>query len=53
VFVEALTLYFDAKDLEHAWEFLMKAPTPRHIVPKRYIESNKGLFTKHGSPNYL
>ena len=53
IFVEAPTFYFAADHLENAWQFLIKAPAPRHIPKQRYVDSNKGLFTKHGSPNYL
>jgi nitrate reductase NapE component len=53
VFVDAPTLYFKPEEIEQAWMFLMKAPPPKYVEPRRYLDSDKGLFTKHGSPNYI
>ena len=53
IFVDAPTLYFKAEELETAWQVLMKAPPPRFIRVRRYIESDKGLFTSHGSPDFI
>lgn len=53
IFVEAPTLYFTAENIENAWQFLMKAPPPQHVRLQKYVQSNKGLFTSHGSPNYI
>jgi hypothetical protein len=53
IFVEAPTLYFKPGEIEDAWTFLMKAPTPKYVQVRRYIESDKGLFTKHSSPDYI
>ena len=53
VFVEAPTVYFKPEELEQAWRWLTTAPAPRHERVIRYIESDKGLFTKYSSPNYI
>jgi hypothetical protein len=53
VFVEAFTLYFKPDQLEDAWTWLMKAPAPKHVQVRRYIDSDKGLFTKYSSPDYI
>ncbi|MDP8264629.1 MAG: STAS/SEC14 domain-containing protein [Candidatus Aceula lacicola] len=53
IFAETPTLYFKPEDIENAWGFLMKAPPPKYVHVSKYVESNKGLFTKHGSPHYI
>ncbi|MFA6636351.1 MAG: STAS/SEC14 domain-containing protein [Candidatus Omnitrophota bacterium] len=53
IFVEAPTLYFKAEEIEQAWKWLTTAPRPRHVKVARYIESDKGLFTKYSSPDYI
>ncbi len=53
IFVEALTLYFKPEQLEDAWEWLTKAPAPKHVQVRRYVNSDKGLFTKYSSPDYV
>lgn len=53
VFVEAPTLYFQPEQIEEAWQFLMKAPTPKYFPARKYIDSDKGLFTKYTSPDYI
>ena len=53
VFVEAPTLYFKPEEIEAAWKWLTTAPRPTHVHVARYIDSDKGLFTKYGSPDYI
>ena len=53
IFVEAPTLYFKPNEIEHAWGWLTKAPGPKHVRVQRYVDSNKGLFTKYSSPDYI
>ncbi|MGB3112001.1 MAG: STAS/SEC14 domain-containing protein [Candidatus Omnitrophota bacterium] len=53
IFVEAPTLYFKPEQLEDAWTWLTKAPVPKHLQVRRYIDSDKGLFTKYSSPDYI
>lgn len=53
VFVEAPTLYFKPDEIEAAWKWLTTAPRPVHVHLKRYVESDKGLFTKYSSPDYI
>ena len=53
IFVDAPTLYFKPEELETAWQFLMKSPPPRFIRVRRYVENDKGLFTGHGSPDFI
>ncbi|MFC1548820.1 STAS/SEC14 domain-containing protein [Candidatus Omnitrophota bacterium] len=53
VFVEAPTLYFKPEEIEHAWKWLTTAPPPKHAQVRRYVESDKGLFTKYSSPDYI
>ncbi len=53
VFVEAPTLYFKPDEIEAAWKWLTTAPRPVHVQLKRYVESDKGLFTKYSSPDYI
>jgi len=53
VFVEAETRYFKFDEIEHAWTWLTKAIHPQHIPVRRVINSDKGLFTKYSSPDYI
>ena len=53
VFVEAPTLYFKADEIEHAWKWLHDVSYIKHVPVKRVISSDKGLFTKYGSPDYI
>jgi nitrate reductase NapE component len=53
IFVEAPTLYFKPGEIEHAWTLLTKAPAPKHVQVRRYVDSDKGLFTKYSSPDYI
>ncbi|MFC1479967.1 STAS/SEC14 domain-containing protein [Candidatus Omnitrophota bacterium] len=53
IFSEAPTLYFKPEEIEHAWKWLTTTPAPKHIRVRRYIDSNKGLFTKYSSPDYI
>ena len=53
IFVEAPTLYFKPKEIEAAWKWLTTAPRPKHVRVARYIDSDKGLFTKYSSPDYV
>ncbi|MDD4202593.1 MAG: STAS/SEC14 domain-containing protein [Candidatus Omnitrophica bacterium] len=53
VFNEAETLYFEEKDIEHAWQWIQKASHPKNQPVRRYVDSDKGLFTKYSSPNYM
>ncbi|MCK5450541.1 MAG: STAS/SEC14 domain-containing protein [Candidatus Omnitrophica bacterium] len=53
VFVEAPTVYFKSEEIEHAWKWLTTAPPPKHIKVERYVHSDKGLFTKYSSPDYI
>jgi hypothetical protein len=53
VFVEAPTLYFKPGEIEKAWKWLTTAPRPQHVKVARYIDSDKGLFTKYSSPDYI
>lgn len=53
IFVEAPALYFRAEEIEQAWKWLTTAQPPRHVKVARYIHSEKGLFTKYGSPDYI
>jgi len=53
IFVEAPTAYFKPEEIEKAWEWLTTAPPPKHVQVVRYIDSDKGLFTKYGSPDYI
>jgi len=53
IFVEAPTLYFKPEEIEEAWVFLTKAPPPQYVRVRRYVKSDKGLFTKHSSPDYI
>lgn len=53
IFVGAVTLYFKAGEIEHAWAWLDNASHPKHIPVRRVIDSDKGLFTKYSSPGYI
>jgi len=53
VFVEAPTVYFKPEEIEKAWNWLTTAPPPKHVRVRRYIDSDKGLFTKYSSPDYI
>lgn len=53
VFVEAETRYFKTDEIEYAWKWLTGAPHPKHIPVRRVIDSDKGLFTKFSSPDYI
>ncbi len=53
IFVEAPTLYFKPEEIERAWTVLTKAPAPKHVRVQRYVHSDKGLFTKYSSPDYI
>ncbi|MBU0570498.1 MAG: STAS/SEC14 domain-containing protein [Candidatus Omnitrophica bacterium] len=53
IFVMAETRYFEPEETEDAWTWMTKAIHPRHIPVRRVIRSDKGLFTKYGSPGYI
>ena len=53
VFVDAPTLYYKPEEIEIAWKCLTTAQPPKHVQPRRYIDSDKGLFTKYSSPDYI
>lgn len=53
VFVMAETRYFEAKEINDAWTWLNTAAHPKHVPVRRVINSDKGLFTKYGSPDYI
>ena len=53
IFAEIQTLYFKADEIEHAWMWLHDARHPSHVPVRRVINSDKGLFTKYGSPDYV
>lgn len=53
VFVEAETRYFEGGEVEDAWTWLGKAMHPKHVPVRRVINSDKGLFTKYSSPDYI
>ncbi|MFH1877526.1 MAG: STAS/SEC14 domain-containing protein [Candidatus Omnitrophota bacterium] len=53
VFVMAETLYFKPEQIEQAWAWLTGASHPRRVPVQKYIHSDKGLFTKYGSPDYI
>lgn len=53
VFVEAPTVYFKSEEIEQAWKWLTTAPRPLHVRVVRYVDSDKGLFTKYSSPDYI
>ena len=53
IFCEAETRYFKPNELEGAWAWLFNAAHPQDIPVRRVINSDKGLFTKYGSPDYI
>jgi len=53
IFVEAETRYFKTDEIDHAWAWLINAAHPNHIPIRKVIKSDKGLFTKYGSPDYI
>jgi hypothetical protein len=53
VFVMAETRYFKADEIDDAWKWLATAAHPKHIPVRRVIRSDRGLFTKYGSPDYI
>jgi len=53
VFVEAETRYFKTGEIDDAWTWLVNAAHPKHIPVRRVIDSDKGLFTKYSSPDYI
>ena len=53
VFVDAPTLYYKPEEIETASKCLTTVEPPQHVQPRRYIDSDKGLFTKYGSPDYI
>ncbi len=53
IFIMAETRYFKAEEIDDAWTWLNTANHPSHIPVRRVITSNKGLFTKYGSPDYI
>ena len=53
IFVEAETRYFKPDEIDHAWTWLINAAHPLHIPVRKVINSDKGLFTKYGSPGYI
>ncbi len=53
VFVMAETRYFKAEEIDDAWTWLNTAAHPKHIPVRRVINSDKGLFTKYSSPDYI
>ena len=53
IFVEAETCYFKPNELEEAWSWIFNAAHPQNIPVRRVINSDKGLFTKFGSPDYI
>jgi len=53
IFVEAETRYFKTDEIDHAWEWAVNAAHPSHIPIRKVINSDKGLFTKYSSPDYI
>lgn len=53
VFIMAETHYFKAEEIDDAWAWLNTAAHPKHIPVRRVISSDKGLFTKYASPDYI
>ena len=53
IFVEAETRYFKPDEIDQAWTWLINAAHPLHIPVRKVINSDKGLFTKYGSPGYI
>ncbi len=53
VFGESPALYFKSEEIEEAWKWLTTAVSPKHVRVQRYVDSDKGLFTKYSSPDYI
>lgn len=53
VFIMAETRYFKTAEIDDAWTWLNTAAHPKHIPVRKVIASDKGLFTKYGSPDYI
>ena len=53
IFVIAETRYFKTDEIEHAWNWVDNAIHPKHILVRKVITSDKGLFTKYSSPDYI
>jgi len=53
IFVEAETRYFSSDEFEDAHKWLQTAAHPKHIPVRKVISSDKGIFTKYSSPNYI
>lgn len=53
IFVDAETHYFKPEEIEYAWNWIFNAAHPENIPVRRVINSSKGLFTGHGSPDYI
>ncbi len=53
IFVEACTHYFKPEEIDDAWFWLGNASHPKHVPVRRVINSDKGLFTKYSSPDYI
>ena len=53
IFVEAETRYFKPDEIDYAWTWLLTAAHPQHIPVRKVIYSDKGLFTKYSSPDYV
>jgi len=53
VFTETDTRYFKSDEIDHVWTWLLTAAHPQHIPVRKVIYSNKGLFTKYSSPDYI
>ncbi|MBF0252703.1 MAG: STAS/SEC14 domain-containing protein [Candidatus Omnitrophica bacterium] len=53
IFIMAETRYFKSEEIDDAWTWLNTANHPSHIPVRRVITSDKGLFTKYASPNYI
>ena len=53
VFGESPALYFKSEEIEEAWKWLTTAASPKHVRVQRYVDSDKGLFTKYSSPDYI
>jgi hypothetical protein len=53
IFTNAETLYFKPDEIEAAWNWIFNAAHQENIPVRRVINSDKGLFTGHGSPDYI
>ena len=53
IFVTAETRYFEENEIKDAWTWLTKAIHPQHVPVRRVVNSDKGLFTKYSSPDYI